>query len=54
MAVKIKDLIEKLQKQQDQEKEVEYLICAKDDEVIAVYIERHKKAIKKFMNMFAV
>jgi len=53
MGVKIKDLIKKLQEHKDQEKEVEYLICAKDSEVIAVYIEKHKKAVKKFVDMFA-
>ena len=53
MGVKIKDLIEKLQEQQDQEKEVEYLICAKDGEVVAAKIETQAKAMKKVMSMFA-
>ena len=53
MGVKIKDLIVKLQEQQDHEKEIEYLICDTEGELVAVNVEEQAKAMKKMMNMFA-
>ena len=51
MGTKIKDLIEILQ-QQDQEKEVEYVVCESDGLIIALRVEKQAKAIKRMIDIF--
>lgn len=49
--MKVKDLVKALQGK-DQEKEVEFIVCGTDSEIIAMKIERKASDIAKLLKLF--
>lgn len=52
MPIPIKELIAKLQQQENQDEEVEYVICSTDGRIVSMVIETKANEIKKLMKMF--
>lgn len=52
MRVKIKDLIVKLQEQQDQEREIEYIVCDMGGALIAASVGEQASSMAKMLKVF--